>query len=92
MTPRRLGRHLLVTALTGSLALAALTGTSRAASQPGALRVGFGGSFSLGNGYTAATGETLDGSLTRRTGGETITAGSGVQLAGGTQGLSFQPA
>ncbi|HVK24666.1 MAG TPA: alpha-L-fucosidase [Actinokineospora sp.] len=54
------------------------------------LQVGFGGAFSQGNTYTSATGEVLDGALTRRTGSEVLNAG--LQLAGGTQGASFQPA
>ncbi|WP_433259655.1 alpha-L-fucosidase (plasmid) [Streptosporangium sp. CA-135522] len=58
-----------------------------------AVRSRFGGSFSQGNVYTSASGETVNGTLSRRTGGETLDpAGGGVQLAGGTQGLSFQPA
>ncbi|MEV0838753.1 alpha-L-fucosidase [Actinocatenispora sera] len=56
------------------------------------LDVSFGGSFSAGDAYTAATGETMAGALTRRTGAESIDAEHGAVLHGGADGLAFVPA
>src|SRR5699024_2861242 len=54
------------------------------------LDVGFGGSFSSEIGYTNSTGETMDGTLSRRTGKEKI-EGSNVQLNGNSDGIDFKP-
>ena len=55
------------------------------------LHTAFGGSFSSGSTYTAATGETMDGVLVRRTGGELTDPADGIQLHGGQEGLTFTP-
>ncbi|MBP1962790.1 alpha-L-fucosidase [Paenibacillus aceris] len=68
-------------------------GSVQAASTTGQelLDVGFGGSFTSAKGYTASTGEVIDGALARRTGTESITAGQGVILNGGTDGIDYTP-
>ncbi|MFC7679354.1 alpha-L-fucosidase [Paenibacillus sp. GCM10028914] len=53
------------------------------------LDIGFGGSFSTEKGYTASTGETMDGKVNRRTGNEQLVFGEGVVLNGGTNGIEF---
>lgn len=83
-------QRVIAAAVVGVAVIAFLPPTGNAASASPKLRVGFGGSFSQGNTYTSATGEILDGTLTRRTGGET--AGTGLRVTGGAQGASFQPA
>ncbi|HET6624983.1 MAG TPA: alpha-L-fucosidase [Nocardioidaceae bacterium] len=55
------------------------------------LDVSYSGSFSSGNSYTAATGETLSGRLTRRTGEESLDVTAGLVLGGGRQGAGFEP-
>ncbi|MGN7357427.1 alpha-L-fucosidase [Paenibacillus sp. SAF-054] len=59
-----------------------------AASRP-LLDIGFGGSFSTDKGYTASTGETMFGSVSRRTGNEQLVFGEGVVLTGGNSGVEF---
>jgi alpha-L-fucosidase len=54
------------------------------------LNVSFGGSFSSGNTYTAATGEVMGGTVTRRTGAESLDPARGLVL-GGADGVTFQP-
>jgi alpha-L-fucosidase len=61
------------------------------AADPDVLDVSFGGSFSSGNTYTAATGEVMGGTLTRRTGAESLDPARGLVLAGGADGVRFQP-
>ncbi|WP_327091002.1 alpha-L-fucosidase [Nonomuraea sp. NBC_01738] len=73
------------------IAGSAVTGVA-AAEQQVVLDVGFGGSFTTQTGYTAATGEIVDGQFARRTGGEDHEIGAGVRLGGGTEGLTFKPA
>jgi alpha-L-fucosidase len=61
------------------------------AADPDVLDVSFGGSFSSGNTYTAATGEVMGGTLTRRSGAESLDPVRGVVLGGGADGVRFQP-
>ncbi len=61
------------------------------AADPDVLDVSFGGSFSSGNSYTAATGEVMGGSLTRRTGAESLDPARGLVLNGAGDGVTFQP-
>ncbi|MEV6282299.1 alpha-L-fucosidase [Kribbella sp. NPDC051770] len=61
------------------------------AADPDVLDVSFGGSFSSGNTYTAATGEVMGGTLTRRTGAESLDPVRGLVLAGAADGVRFQP-
>ncbi|GAB2630830.1 alpha-L-fucosidase [Kribbella swartbergensis] len=61
------------------------------AADPDVLDVSFGGSFSSGSTYTAATGEVMGGTLTRRSGAESLDPFRGVVLGGGTDGVRFQP-
>ncbi|MFD4263693.1 alpha-L-fucosidase [Streptomyces sp. NPDC058534] len=51
--------------------------------------IGFGGSFSSGNNYTAATGETMQGTLRRLAGTERLDVEKGLVLTGGTTGAVF---
>jgi len=60
-------------------------------SVPDVLNVSFGGSFSSGNTYTAATGEVMGGTVTRRTGAESLDPARGLVLGGGADGVTFQP-
>lgn len=55
------------------------------------LNVSFSGSFSNGNAYTAATGETMGGQLSRRTGAESLDVESGLVVSGGQEGAGFSP-
>ena len=72
----------LVTAGTAlALGAAMLNGPAHAA-DPDVLDVSFGGSFSSGNSYTAATGEVMGGTLTRRTGSESLDPERGLVLNG----------
>ncbi|BCJ36522.1 hypothetical protein Athai_40250 [Actinocatenispora thailandica] len=72
---------------TGGLAAPATAG----AADPPVLDVSFGGSFSAGDAYTAATGETMGATLTRRTGAESLDAARGAVLHGGADGLTLVP-
>lgn len=75
-----------------ALAMVAAMPVLGAAAEPAEhLDVSFSGSFSSGNSYTAATGETLGGELTRRTGSESLDVSRGLVLAGGSQGAGFEP-
>lgn len=56
---------------------------------PDALDVSFGGAFSDGNAYTAATGEKKDGPLERLAGSEEQIAFGGLRLTGGDTGVKF---
>ncbi|MWV44770.1 oxidoreductase [Paenibacillus sp. HJL G12] len=60
-----------------------------AAASRALLDIGFGGSFSTDKGYTASTGETMFGSVSRRTGNEQLVFGEGVVLNGGSSGVEF---
>lgn len=60
-----------------------------AGSSQSLLDIGFGGSFSTEKGYTASTGETMDGEVNRRSGNEQLVFGEGVVLNGGTNGIEF---
>lgn len=81
----------LVTAGTAlALGAAMLNGPAHAA-DPEVLDVSFGGSFSTGNSYTAATGEVMGGTLTRRTGSESLDPERGLVLNGAANGTTFQP-
>ncbi|MBP1916221.1 alpha-L-fucosidase [Lederbergia galactosidilytica] len=55
------------------------------------LNIGFGGAFSTDTVYTNATGETMDGTLLRRTGNEEIDVKRGVILTGDLTGIEFHP-
>lgn len=55
------------------------------------LNVRFAGSLVGTTAYTTAGNESLRGSLRRVQGGEEQLVGTGVKLAGGTQGLRFEP-
>ncbi|WP_427015783.1 alpha-L-fucosidase [Pseudarthrobacter sp. P1] len=55
------------------------------------LNVGFTGSLMGTTAYTSTGGETMHGILHRISGGETQVPGSGVRLAGGTQGIRYEP-
>lgn len=68
-----------------------MTGVQDQAVGPDVLNVSFGGSFSSGNTYTAATGEVMGGTLTRRSGAESLEPARGVVLGGGVDGVCFQP-
>ncbi len=74
------------------LAVGAVSTVSASAADPDVLDVSFGGSFSSGNTYTAATGEVMGGTLTRRTGTESLDPARGLVLGGGGEGGLFQPA
>lgn len=87
----RSSRLWVVTVMGALIAGSAVTGVA-AAEQQVVLDVGFGGSFTTQTGYTAATGEIVDGQFARRTGGEDHEIGAGVRLGGGTEGLTFKPA
>ena len=73
------------------MAASALTSVQAQAADPDVLNVSFGGSFSSGNTYTAATGEVMGGTLTRRSGAESLDPARGVVLGGGADGVRFQP-
>jgi hypothetical protein len=77
--------------LAAALAASALTSVPAQAADPDVLNVSFGGSFSSGNTYTAATGEVMGGTLTRRSGAESLDPGRGVVLGGAADGVRFQP-
>ncbi|MEI8408249.1 MULTISPECIES: alpha-L-fucosidase [unclassified Kribbella] len=78
--------------LAAALAASALTSVQAAhAADPDVLNVSFGGSFSSGNTYTAATGEVMGGTVTRRSGAESLDPARGVVLGGGVDGVRFQP-
>jgi alpha-L-fucosidase len=64
---------------------------SRARTRATVLNVSFGGSFSSGNIYTAATGEVMGGTVTRRSGAEALDPARGIVLGGGADGVRFQP-
>jgi hypothetical protein len=87
---RRCATALLVCGLTAGV-LSTVPDSAQAA-DPDVLDVSFGGSFSSGNSYTAATGEVMGGTLTRRSGAESIDPARGLILAGGPDGVTFQPA
>ena len=70
---------------------AAVLNTPAQAADPDVLDVSFGGSFSSGNSYTAATGEVMGGTLTRRSGAETLDPARGLVLNGSGDGVTFQP-
>lgn len=75
-----------------ALAMVAVMPVLGAAAEPAEhLDVSFSGSFSSGNSYTAATGETLSGQLTRRTGSESLDVADGLVLDGGSEGAGFEP-
>ncbi len=76
----------VLTVLTGLL-----TGgqASAAADSTTLLSVGFQGAFD-GSAYRPASGEVVDGALTRNTGTESLSSGV-VQLPGGKAGLTFTP-
>lgn len=74
-----------------SLLIGVVSTVPAVAADPDVLDVSFGGSFSSGNTYTAATGEVMGGTLTRRTGSESLDPARGVVLAGAADGLRFQP-
>ncbi|MCX5070973.1 alpha-L-fucosidase [Streptomyces sp. NBC_00513] len=90
--PTGTGRGLrgTITSVAYSTYSGAIPATDLPASSARYLRSGMEGSFATGNTYTGATGDVVNGTLARRSGGETIGA-AGVQLAGGSQGLSFTP-
>ncbi|TDO49153.1 alpha-L-fucosidase [Kribbella sp. VKM Ac-2527] len=73
------------------LAIGAVSIVPADAADPDVLDVSFGGSFSSGNTYTAATGEVMGGTVTRRTGAESLDPARGLVLAGGLDGAVFQP-
>lgn len=68
-----------------------VTGPVAKAADPDVLDVAFGGSFSSGNAYTAATGEVLGGALSRRSGAEVLDPARGIVLGGGGDGVLFEP-
>ncbi|MGC4941012.1 alpha-L-fucosidase [Kribbella sp. DT2] len=74
-----------------SLLIGVVSTVPAVAADPDVLDVSFGGSFSSGNTYTAATGETMGGTLTRRTGAESLDPARGLVLAGAAAGVRFQP-
>ncbi|MFG1818039.1 alpha-L-fucosidase [Kribbella sp. NPDC049174] len=80
-----------VVLLAAALAASALTSVRAQAADPDVLNVSFGGSFSSGNTYTAATGEVMGGTLTRRSGAESLDPARGVVLGGAADGVRFQP-
>ncbi len=75
-----------------SLLIGVVSTVPAVAADPDVLDVSFGGSFSSGNTYTAATGEVMGGTLTRRSGAESQDPSRGLVLAGGADGVLFQPA
>ncbi len=80
-------------ALAAALVLLTVTVPPAGAAATGTyLDVAYSGSFSSGNAYTAATGETMGGNLTRRSGAETLEPGRGLLLGGGRDGAGFEPA
>lgn len=89
-SPRRRPRATIV--LTAVLALLAPAALPAAAEPADYLDVSYSGSFSSGDAYTAAPGETMGGRLTRRTGGELLDPERGLVLRGGRGGAGFQPA
>ncbi|MEV0288468.1 alpha-L-fucosidase [Kribbella sp. NPDC050820] len=80
-----------VALLAAALVASALTTVQAQAADPDVLDVSFGGSFSSGNTYTAATGEVMGGTVTRRSGAESLDPARGVVLGGGADGVRFQP-
>ena len=83
-------RRLVTATVALALGAAMMNGQARAA-DPDVLDVSFGGSFSSGNSYTAATGEVMGGSLTRRSGTESLDPARGLVLNGAADGTTFQP-
>ncbi|GAB2598791.1 alpha-L-fucosidase [Kribbella endophytica] len=73
-----------------SLLIGVVSTVPAVAADPDVLDVSFGGSFSSGNTYTAATGEVMGGTLTRRSGAEAQDPARGLVLAGGADGVRFQ--
>ncbi|WP_202893106.1 alpha-L-fucosidase [Kribbella italica] len=74
-----------------SLLIGVVSTVPAVAADPDVLDVSFGGSFSSGHTYTAATGEVMGGTLTRRSGAESQDPARGLVLAGGPDGVLFQP-
>jgi hypothetical protein len=78
-------RRLVTATVALALGAAVVNGQARAA-DPDVLEVSFGGSFSSGNSYTAATGEVMGGSLARRSGTESLDPARGLVLNGAADG------
>ncbi|TWD79297.1 alpha-L-fucosidase [Kribbella amoyensis] len=85
------GHRGTVALLLAALGLGLVTAGPADAADPDVLNVSFGGSFSSGNTYTAATGEVMGGTLTRRSGAESLDPTRGVVLGGAADGIRFQP-
>ncbi|MFC9247347.1 alpha-L-fucosidase [Streptomyces sp. NPDC057136] len=93
--PRGVGRAgtALLSALILVLTAFGIPGPQAVAAEDASLLdVSYSGSFSNGNRYTAATGETLGGTLARRAGSETLDPERGLVLGGGGAGAGFTPA
>ncbi|WP_422657062.1 alpha-L-fucosidase [Paenibacillus sp. EC2-1] len=87
---KRLSSFLLATCMVFSTLPIFSSISEAAGSSQSLLDIGFGGSFSTEKGYTASTGETMDGEVNRRSGNEQLVFGEGIVLGGGTNGIEFR--